>query len=108
MEVLQGAQIAEVEDRSQVDEEPLVALSGEHGLARAEAMHGGLGERLVVRRGARADVAGRRRQLVADDLRLRSTMGASVPDVPVPMLPVVDTTDVIELPLVPTRAIEAG
>ena len=70
VQVLKRPQIPEVEDRPQVDEERVVALSGEDDLAAAERVHGGRAERRVVGRRARADVARRALQPGAENLGL--------------------------------------
>src|SRR5204863_2307735 len=92
-EVLEGAQVAEVEDRPQVDEEPLVPLPGEDPLAGLQAVNRRPRELRIVRRGPRPDVAGRRRQVAAQDPR--------------PTVLVVYPDDLVELPAIPARAVEA-
>jgi sugar/nucleoside kinase (ribokinase family) len=48
----------QIEDRPEVDEEGIVALSGEHLDAASKRLHRRGGERVVVRRGPRPDVVG--------------------------------------------------
>ncbi len=65
MQVLDRAQVGEVEDRADVDEERIVALPGEHHLSAAQFVHGFFFEFCVVGRGARADVAGGAGEILA-------------------------------------------
>ena len=70
VQVLERTQVGEVEDRPEVDEERIVALACEHRLPRRQGVDSGLGERRVVRRRARADVARRARQSAGEHLCL--------------------------------------
>ena len=70
MQSLEGTQIGQVEDRSEVGEEAVVALTGKHLHPAAQRMDGRLGHWRVVRCRMRTDVAWRRREVAADDHRL--------------------------------------
>jgi hypothetical protein len=59
VQVLERPQVAEVEDRAEVDVEAVGPLAGEHLDAAGEVVHRLPGELAVVRGGERADVAGR-------------------------------------------------
>ena len=59
VQVLERPQVAQVEDRAQVDVEALGALPGEHRDPVAQVVHRLAGQRGVVRRGQRPDVARR-------------------------------------------------
>ena len=68
MQVLDRAQVAEVEDRTDVDEERVVSLPGEDLLASRQRMQGFFFQLRVIRRRARADVAGRAGEPLGEDL----------------------------------------
>ena len=56
---LERAKVAQVEDGAQVDVEPLGALAGEHRVVGRQRVDRGVGQRDVVGRRVRSDVAGR-------------------------------------------------
>ncbi len=64
VQVLEGAQIAQVEDAPQVDPERVGPLAGEDDLAARQRMDGRAGQVFVLRGGARSDAAGRTGEIV--------------------------------------------
>ena len=68
VEVLERAQVAEVEDRPEVDVEPVKTLPREHGVTAPDVMNRLARERAVVRRRRRPDVARRAREVLAEHL----------------------------------------
>ena len=70
LEIFERPQIAEVEDRTEVDEERVVALAGKDDLAAGQLVHRGGTERCVVRCRARPNVARRAGKHGAEDASL--------------------------------------
>src|SRR5262249_56397360 len=64
VQVLERAQVTQVEDRAKVHVEALGALAGEDPDTTAEVVHGRGGQLVVVRGGQRADVARRAGQVL--------------------------------------------
>ena len=112
VQVLERAQVAEIEDRSQVDVEPVESLPGEHLDPAGEVVHGRLAQPRVVRRRARADVARRARKPASQHSRPQPRPPAVVPVVAVRRGPVrgrvgtLDPRDREELALVPVPALK--
>ncbi len=69
VEVLERPQVAQVEDRADVDIEAIQSLSGEHRPPAAQGSDRLLGERGIVGRGRRPDVAGRAGQVAPEHTR---------------------------------------
>jgi hypothetical protein len=90
VEALERPQVAEIEDRPEVDVEALEPLPGEHRAPAANLMHRLRGEGLVVGRRRRADVARGARQTAREQLPLS----------------ILDARDRVELPPVPVRAVD--
>ena len=102
MEVPEWAQGAEVEDRPDVDEEALVALSGEDLHAVGQRMDRGVRERGVVRSRPWADAHRRAREVRAEHAALALVVIVLV------VMTHQDARHGIRLPKIPRRAVQRG